>query len=374
MNPRERVLTTLNHQEPDKVPIDLGATQVTTITRVAYRNLRQFLAVEPEPAPRICDIAQDVIYPKEDLLLYYQVDFRPVQLKGPWVFEPKMMDDDSFYDEYNLRWKRAAFYYDAVERPLANASLGDLDKAVWPDPYDPGRVHGLQEEARRLYNETDYCLVADIMCGGPFEQACMLRGYEQFCVDLCQDEKFATTLLDKITETDIAFWEVFLNAVGKYVQVVAQGDDVGMQTRTYISPAMIRKFIKPRLKRIFDYIHAHTNAKVFFHSCGSIYDIIPDLIEIGVDILNPIQRSAANMDIIRLKKEFGKDLCFWGGGIDVQQVFPFATLEEIDREVQYTLDVMAPGGGYVFVPAHNIQPDVSPDRIDRLYQAVIQKR
>ena len=184
----------------------------------------------------------------------------------------------------------------------------------------------------------------------------------------------AEALLDKLTDTAVGLWEVFLGAVGEYVQVVAQGDDVGMQQSLFISPALYRKFIKPRQKRIFDFIHSRTHAKVFYHSCGSVYDVIPDFIEIGVDALNPIQRSAAKMDIASLKKEFGRELAFWGGGIDVQQVLTFASLREIEDEVNRTIDIMAPGGGYVFVPSHNIQPDVSADRLCRVYETALKRR
>jgi uroporphyrinogen decarboxylase len=295
-------------------------------------------------------------------------------MKSPWGFKAKEMPDDSFYDEFNIRWKKAAYYYDVVERPLADIVIEDLDKATWPDPYNPGRVEGVREEAKKLYETTDYALVADIMCGGPFEQACMLRGYEQFCVDLYWDPTFATALLEKITETDIALWDAFLGAVGDYVQVVAQGDDLGIQTGTYISPQMYRKFVKPCHRRLYDFIHSKTQAKVFMHSCGSVYDIIPDLIEVGVEVLNPIQTSAAKMDVVRLKQEFGQDLCFWGGGIDVQKVLPFASLQAIEEEVERTIQIMAPGGGYVFVPSHNIQADIAPQRLHKVYETALHHR
>ena len=155
---------------------------------------------------------------------------------------------------------------------------------------------------------------------------------------------------------------------------MAQGDDLGTQRSLYISPKMMRKFVMPRLKKLYDFIHYRTKAKVFMHSCGSVYDAIPDLIDAGVEILNPIQRSAAKMDIATLKKEFGKELSFWGGGIDVQQVLPYASVEQIEDEVKKTLDIMAPGGGYVFVPSHNIQADVTPERIDKMYEAVLRYR
>jgi len=374
MNPRERVLTALNHQEPDKVPMDLGGTIVTTLTRIAYQNLREYLDMPPDDKPVISHRQMDTVYPREDLLQRYEVDVRAVAMKGPWCFEPREMPDDSFYDEFNIRWKKASYYYDVVERPLADATVHDLATAAWPDPYDPGRVAGLREEAQALYENTEYAIVADIMCLGPFEGGCVLRGYEQFLTDLYWDPHFAEALLDKITETDIALWDAFLNAVGDYVHIVAQGDDVGIQTGPYISPEMYRKFIKPRQRRIFEFIHSKTQAKIFYHSCGSVYDLIPDFIEIGVDILNPIQRSAKKMDIAQMKREFGKDLCFWGGAIDVQQVLPFATLQQIEDEVKRTLDIMAPGGGYVFFPSHNIQADVTPDRIHHMYQTALQHR
>lgn len=377
MNSRERVMTTIARKEPDKVPVDLGTSIVTTITRTAYDALREYLDIEADSQPNISHRQMDTVYPMEDLLLRYEVDFRSVHMKSPWGFKPREMPDDSFYDEFGARWKKASYYYDIVERPLASCeTVQDLEQATksWPDPFDPGRVEGLKEEAKKLYENTDYAIIADIHCGGPFEQACMLHGYENFLVALHWNPKFAEALLDKITEIDLALWEAFLNEVGDYIQLAAQGDDVGMQNGLYIKPEMYRQYIKPRQKRIFDFIHSKTEAKLFYHSCGSIYDIIPDIIEIGVDVLNPVQRNAANMDIETLKKEFGTDICFFGGGIDVQQVLPFASLEEIEADVKRTLEIMMPGGGFIFVPSHNIQADVTPERIHKVYETVLKHR
>ncbi len=231
-------------------------------------------------------------------------------MKSPWKFKVREMPDDSFYDEFNLRWKKASYYYDIVERPLSGISLSDLEHAVWPDPYDKGRVEGLNVEAARLRETTDCAIVADIMCGGPFEQACMLRGYDEFPIDLAADPKFARALLEKITETDIALWDAFLSAVGDKVDVVCQGDDLGTQKGLFISPKMYREFIKPCHKRIYDFIHSKTNAKVFMHSCGSVYDVVPDLIEAGVEILNPLQYTAAKMDLKRLNRNLARIFAF----------------------------------------------------------------
>ena len=157
-------------------------------------------------------------------------------------------------------------------------------------------------------------------------------------------------------------------------QALAQGDDLGTQRGTWAAPDMYRRLIKPYHQRLYDFMHSRTRAKVFMHSCGSVFDIIPDLIDVGVDILDPIQRSAARMDIAVMKREFGRESCFWGGGIDVQQVLPFATHERIRDEVAYSIDTLGKDGGYVFCPAHNIQPDVSPDRIDVMYRAALAQR
>ncbi|RPJ27628.1 MAG: hypothetical protein EHM33_07345 [Chloroflexi bacterium] len=376
MNPRERALAALNHQEPDKVPVDLGSTIVTTITRTAYDNLRACLDLPEDTSVSISHRQMDTVYPKEDLLQRYGVDFRPVYLQGPWDFKTQELDGDMFIDEYQLKWKKASYYYDVIGRPLdAAETVSDVTRIMkWPDPYDQGRIHGVRERALKLKEETDYLLVADIMCLGPFEGACFLRGYEKFLTDLHWNPALAEAILDQILEIDIQLWDVFLSQVGDLVDVAAQGDDLGTQRSLYISPKMMRKFVMPRLKKLYNFIHTRTKAKVFMHSCGSVYDAIPDLIEAGVDILNPLQRSAAKMDIATLKKEFGKQLSFWGGGIDVQQVLPYATLQQIEEEVKKTLDIMAPGGGYVFVASHNIQADVTPDRIDKMYETVLRLR
>ena len=233
-----------------------------------------------------------------------------------------------------------------VKRPFADLDRpSDLDSVQWPDPYDPGRVAGVREEAKRLFEETDFAIVADIMCLGPFEGACFMRGYEQFCMDLYWNRDMAHAILDKITQTDIQLWDLFLQQVEPYVQVVAQGDDLGTQKATWIKPEMFQADVKPYLKELYDFIHGQTDAKVFMHSCGSVFDLIPDLIDCGVQALNPIQRSAAKMDIAEMKRQFGSELAFWGGGIDVQQVLPRATHDEIRREVDYSIETLGRGGG-----------------------------
>ncbi|MBN1671773.1 MAG: uroporphyrinogen-III decarboxylase [Kiritimatiellae bacterium] len=372
MTPRDRVAKALNHEEPDKIPVDLNGTLVTALTRIAYNNLREYLGMAPHSDPSISSREMDTVRAADDLLEHYAIDTRCIHLKAPLLAKGREMPDGSYYDAFGIRWRKAAYYYDAIERPLVNATIDDLPDARWPDAHDKGMYQGLREEAKALYENTDYCLVADIPGLGPFEGCCFVRGHDNFCVDLYTDPKFAEALLDKITDYIIAVWDHFLGEVGEYVQVVAQGDDVGIQTGPFISPAMYRKFVKPRQKRMWDFIHSKTQAKIFYHSCGSVYDLLPDFIDAGIDILNPVQRSAAKMDLATLKREFGDSITFWGGGIDVQTQLPFLSVEEIEDEVRRTIDILAPGGGFVFFPSHNIQADVSPDRIDRTFRAVLE--
>ena len=372
MTPRERVLTALRHQVPDRVPIDLAATTVTSITCPAYHRLREFLGLKPDPAVRLSHLHQGTVHAAEDLLQHYAVDFRTVTMpKSPRAFVVRHLDEERFEDEYGIVWKRSTYDYSPMVAPLAAASIEDIGRASWPDPKDPARVRGLAEEAKRLFETTEYAVVADIMCRGPFELAVKLRGMEQFLTDLVLDERFADALLERIRELLLGLWDVYLEAVGPYAQVVCQGDDVGMQTGLLLSPQLYRRFIKPVHRAIYGRIRERTGAKIFMHSCGSIREIIPDLIEVGVDALNPIQRNARGMDIHALKREFGRDLCFWGGGIDVQRDLPGASLEEIERTVRQTVEGVGEGGGYVFALTHNLQPDVEPRKVDWAYRSAL---
>jgi len=335
MNSRERIIATLNHKEPDKVPIDLNGTVCTALTRAAYINLRKFLNLKEDTDLHISNIQMDTIRSMEDILGMYEVDTRPVYMNKPSIPDNIDPKDGSFEDAYGVRWRPALHYYDAIYRPLKEGTLNELKEAKWENLNNRDNIKGLKERTKWLYENTDYCLVVDFHGKGPFEGGCTLRGYENFLIDLLTDQKYAETLMDRIVETAIKKWDILLSEVGDYVQVVASGDDIGMQSGPYINPETYRKVIKPYQKRFFDFLHSKTEAKVFLHSCGSVYDFIPDLIEIGVDIISPVQRR-----------------------------------EEIKR----TIDIMAPGGGFVFFPSHNIQADVSPDRIDCLFKSVIKYR
>lgn len=388
MTSRERVLTALEHKEPDHIPIDCGGTICSTLTRSAHNSVKDFLGIQT-PDEAVTHPVLDTVVPCEQLLKSWQVDFRPVRMKPPGGIDDKSADTQGFAatsaaveiqphghefsDEFGTVWRKADFDYAPVQYAFADFSVDDLKSFTWPDPYDPGRTHGLKEEAASLKNGTDYAVVADIMCGGPFEQACWTRGYSRFLVDLHCDKQFAHTLLGKITDLDIGFWDAYLDALGEHVQIVAQGDDLGMQDREYISPELYEEMIFPHHKRIFNFIQSKTDAKRWLHSCGSIRNIIPYLIEAGVEVLNPVQSGAFNMDIGGLKRDFGSELSFYGGGIDVQHMLGRDTsVNAIRDSVKRNIDILAPGGGFVFACTHNIQHEAEAEKILAIYETAVE--
>lgn len=387
MNSRERVLAAVNHKEPDKVPIDLGGTQCSTLTAVGNEKLKEYLHIQKEAEMVVCPLTEAVSL-LEEILALYEVDTRTVRLKAPTSDEDhdvnqgkgfaafkivKYPEGHEFLDEYGTVWRKIQYDYAPVKYPFAGLTTSDLDNFPWPDPYNSGRVAGLRDETLALHNNTDYAIVADIMVGGPFEQACRSRGMDQFMMDLAWDPPFAHKLLERLTDIAIGMWDVQLSAIGDSVDIVCQGDDLGMQTGLQISRNMYQKFVKPCHERIFSFIKSKTNAKTWLHSCGSVYSIIPDLIDVGVDILNPVQVSAKNMQLKKLKNEFGKDIAFWGGGIDIQKL-PMMTIPEIEDMVKGVLEIMMPDGGYVFAATHNILPDTSGEKTNIAYMTAVKHR
>jgi len=363
------VIAVLGHELPDRVPVDLGSTAVSSIHQRANDALKTLLGIEAnEP---VHDVAQGIVVPDEQILQRFGVDCRRVVLRPPSTAAAASpsSNEDTYLDEWGVRRQRAELYWEIVGHPLADARGEDLRHYPWPDPHDPCRVAGLAEEARRLYEETDYALVADFLGGGIFEQALWMRGFERFLMDLITDEPLVIALLDTLLERYIEFYAVYLEAVGPYVQIVAVGDDLGMQTGPLISPRLYRRLIKPRHKELYDFIHSRTEAKIMHHTCGSVFPFVQDLIDVGVDILNPIQTSARGMDPAALKREFGEQLVFHGG-IDVQQILPFATPERVREEVKRIVATLGQGGGYILAPSHNIQADVPPENVLAMYEAI----
>jgi uroporphyrinogen decarboxylase len=375
------MIAAANHREPDKVPIDLGGSQCSTLTLVANDRLKEYLKIDTA-GEVITALATEAISPLEEILTLFEVDCRMVLLKAPSdnggvaiassdiVRTPP---GHEFTDDLGTVWKKNLYDYAPMYFPFENLSVSDLDKYPWPNPHDPGRVKGLREEVDELREQTDYAIVGGIIIGGPFEQACRSRGAEKFFTDLALEPKFAEAFLAKLTDLAIGMWDAELSAIGDLVDVVCQGDDIGMQTGLQISPEMYKRFVKPCHERLFSFIHSKTKAKLWLHSCGSVYSVIPDLIETGVDILNPVQVGAKNMGLKKLKREFGRDLVFWGGGIDIQKL-PYMSIAQIKDCVKEAIDIMAPGGGYVFAATHNILPDTTGDRTYTAFMTAVQNR
>jgi uroporphyrinogen decarboxylase len=362
-------MAALHHQQPDRVPVDLGSTLVSGIHQKANNKLKAHLDIEADEP--VHDVAQGLVVPDERILQRFGVDLRRVSLRPPSNKAAVLPSpgDDIYVDEWGMRRQCTDLYWEIVESPLANAKMEDLRHYAWPDPHDPARVAGLADEARRLYKETDFALVADFLSGGIFEQALWLRGFERFMMDLVNEAPFVTALMDKLLELYLEFYAVYLEAVGPYVQIIAVGDDLGMQTGPLISPDLYRRLIKPRHRELYNFIHARTEAKILHHTCGGVFPFVQDLIDVGVDILNPIQTSAQGMDPIALKGAFGDRLVFHGG-IDVQQILPFATPERVREEVSKVVKIFGNGGGYIFAPSHNFQADVPPENIVAMYETI----
>jgi uroporphyrinogen decarboxylase len=250
--------------------------------------------------------------------------------------------------------------------PLAGATPEELE-AWQPARITPVELEFLRRTARCLYEGTEKALFG-WFGGSIFEQAQFLCGWDEFLVRLAVDSPFADRLLEKLAEAAVADLGLYLQAVGSYLEAVGFGDDFGVQGGLQISPGMFRERIKPYLARIYAAARSGSRAKVFLHSCGSVVELIEDFIQIGVDVLNPVQTSAAGMQPERLKAQFGERIAFWGGGADVQRTLPLGTPEEVRQDVRQRLEVMAPGGGYVFAPIHNLQADVPPENIVAMYE------
>jgi uroporphyrinogen decarboxylase len=358
---RERVLCALNHEEPDRVPVFFGTSGATTMLAPGYEKLKVYLGIT-RPTTVFWRGLQYVLM-DEEALAWSGSDGRPL-IAGP---APGMLardiSADAYVDGWGCLWERrpGAVYYEVVDSPIRTATIDDLDRFPWPDLAHPSRFAGLRAKAKAI-QEAGYAVVA-LSGVSPFEQAYMCRGIEQWMVDLAGDPDFAVALMRKITDLMQASVIQLLEEAGDYIDVLITGDDLGGQTSTLISPTMYRHLIKPFHIELMAAIKQRTKAKIFYHSDGNIYSLLGDLIEIGVDLLNPVQVSAGDMgDTARLKREFGDRLSFCGA-IDTGHVLPFGTPEDVRAEVRRRIQDLAPGGGYILASVHCIQPDVPLENV-----------
>jgi uroporphyrinogen decarboxylase len=375
MTARERLLRALDHEVPDRVPIDLGGNQ-TGIHKFAYQALLAHLGIVDDVA--IMDPVQQLARPCEALLERFHVDTRYIAAKAPADWQGQITTGQrdgrqwhDLVDEFGVRWSMPddqPYYMDITHHPLASAQLDDLRDYPFPKGDDPTRFDSLRQQALAIRNETPYAVVSGIS-GVIYETCWYLRGLEQWFMDMLTQPAFCEALLDRTLQFWIDWFRRFLDEVGDLVDVIMLGDDLAGQHGPLFRPAVYREVVKPRQKTLVQYIRSRTRAKIWYHTCGACVDFIPDLLENGVDILNPVQISAKGMEPARLKAAFGDRLVFWGGAIDAQHVLPTASPEEVRQHVRRNLAVWKPQGGYVFNNVHNLQAGVPPENIVALYDA-----
>jgi len=375
MTPRQRVLRTLRHEIPDRVPIDLGGFQ-TGIHLKAYQALLDHLNIKDELT--VLDPVQQLAKPCEQVLERFRVDIRYVCAHGPDSFNGDITLNNrngklwhDLKDEFGVIWSvpdENGLYMDISHHPLADATIKNIAEYPFPDGKDKSRFTGIREIALKLRNETPYAISTGI--GGVVYEICWyMRGLERWFMDTIENPGFCEALLDQTLKYWMDYFSGFMAEAGDLLDIIMIGDDLTGQNGPLFDPEFYRRIVKPRQKKLVQHIKSLTHAKIWYHTCGSCIEYIPDLIENGIDILNPVQISAAKMDPQNLKNKFGEQLVFWGGGIDAQHVLPFATPEKIREEVRKNIDIFKEGGGYIFNNVHNIQAGVPAENIVTLFDA-----
>ena len=393
MTSRERVMRAINHQPPDRVPIDLGATRQSGISASAYHQLKQRLNLHTPT--RVVDLIQFLAEVEQPILDRFGVDvvgvFRPETNPGlairreswkPWRlfdgtpvevpgdFNPVLEPDGAYamvHDQVPIaRMPKDGFYFDRTEKFPGAAHL-DVDK--WePHYWTEEELEYVHAQAEWLYENAEYALVC---CVNPPQELFTGMGtgnFEAWWVTLASEPEYVRALFKKTVGVWMSNLKRFARAVGDRVAILQITDDFATQESLLLSIKMFRELIMPYYKRGLDWVHQNTKMKVMFHSDGALFPLIPSLIEMGVDILNPVQVNARGMESGRLKQTFGDKLVFWGGAADCQQTLPFGKPADVAREAEANLQAFSPGGGYVFAAVHNIQTGVPPDNILALFE------
>ncbi len=408
MTSRERILATLAHREPDRVPVDLGATPSSGISALAYGNLKRHLGLTGGQT-RVYDVVQQLAEPEEEVLDRFQIDtidvgrtfnvraedWRPVTLFDgspaayPRWFQPEptaaggwcarapdgveiaiQLKDMNFFDQTCYPWIDD-YPADMHGLPAAMAKVhwAALAHSPWDHASAPDFWTQLRAKTLALRQQSDRALMVVVGCN-LFEWGTFLRRIDNFLMDLIAEPAHVERLLDALMAIHLSTLDKVCHAVGDVVDLCRFGDDLGTDTGPFMSPALYRRFFRPRHALLCDYVHRHSQMKTFLHSCGSIHALLPDLIAAGFEVINPVQTGCRNMEPARLKREFGRDLTFWGGGADTRAVLNHGTPAAVRRDVLDRLAIFAPGGGYVFNPIHNILPDVPPQNIVAMFDAI----
>ena len=408
MTSRERVLNSIVHREPDRVPLDLGSTPSSGVSAIAYNKLKDLLGLS-EGSTRVYDVVQQLAQPEESILNLFKidvldigrsfnsedVDWYDVTLSDgsrgqyPSWFHPVEQQDGSWQaytadGTFIAKQPQGAPFFDQTFFPYIDGYPKDfhdlpaaMDKVLWAalvhSPWDHAGDRDfwqtLRQRTIQLKSESDRALM--IVCGcNLFEWGTFLRRLDNFLMDLLSDQLNVERLLDALLEQHLATLEKICQAVGDLVDIIRFGDDLGMDQGSFMPPELYRKLFKRRHSTLCAFVKKHSSMHTFLHSCGSIYELLPDLIEAGIEIINPVQTNTQNMEPERLKREFGKDLTFWGAGIDTRTVLNRARPEEVKKQVQRRMEILAPGGGFVFNTVHNILPDVPPQNIVAMFEAI----
>ena len=407
MTSRERIQCSLSHREPDRVPRDLSATTSSGISAIAYNALIRRLPLSC-PDAHIFDVVQQLALPVDAMLDRFRIDaidigrayntnpeaWQPFTLHNgsaafhPKWFNPVRLADGSYEGHAKGRpiaiMPPSATYFDQACHPYADGYPDNFDnldehmalvqwkaftRAPWDHADDPAFWQDLRARALALRASTDRALVLGCGCN-LFEWGAYLRRLDNFLCDLLLEPDTVERLLDELMKRHMSTLEKVCAAVGDVVDIVRFGDDLGMDTGPFMQPEIYRRLFKPRQAQLCACAHKHSKMKTFLHSCGSIYKLLPDLIEAGFDIINPVQISARDMEPGRLKREFGRDITFWGGGCDTRRILNMATPPQVRDHVRRMIDIFAPGGGFVFAAIHNIMPDVPPDNIIAMFGAI----
>lgn len=400
MNSRERIRAAVNHKEPDMLPIDFGAMRSTGIHAAAYNELLSYLGYKDKKA-RVYDVFQQLAEPDPEIVEIFGGDvvqahrlcpafginirsWKESKLQDgskclvPGDFSPVANDNGDYDIVQNgtviARMPKGGLYFDQIHRPYGEAeTIADIDK-VPVEPMTDEEISFLKEETKNLFESTDKAVLM-AYGGNIFEAGQINFGYEKFFVDLALNKEMMHYYFGKITENYIYELSRLLPEVSGYIDLIQVGDDLGTQVAPQISVDMYREMIKPYHKKIYTYIRDNfPKVKVFLHCCGAIYDYLPDLIDAGVEVINPVQISAKGMDPVKLKREFGLDLTFWGGGANMQETAVKGTIQEIKDEVRRLIEIFSPGGGYVFNQVHNIQPNIGPEKIMAIYETAREYR
>jgi uroporphyrinogen decarboxylase len=374
MTSSERVRQSIEHREPDSVPIDLGSISVSTMNQATLISLQNYLGGKGHKSESLVIMQkrfQNVDIP-EEILRKYRIDLRGIRPGKPKHREEVVFDDGSFVDEWGITYMPSAggAYYDIVGFPLAEVGIGEIERHLKLDPCDPGYTEGIREKAEHLFHHTDFALVGNMTSAQIFERCWYLRGFEKFLMDLSTEKQYAHKLLRILTDFQEERVKNFLSEVGEYLHIFKISDDLCGQLSPLISPDLYREMIKPYHREYFESIKKFTSAKLALHCCGNFRPLLRDIIETGVDIIHSLQQSCPDMEPEGLKKEFGGDIVFWGG-MDVQNFLPKASPSQIKNRVSRMIEIMSPNGGYIFGPSHNIQADVPPENIVAMYETAL---